>query len=59
MLRLSLVDPTPLATVIQQTAAIREFDTAERLTQVRTPTLSSTVTPIACCRTTTERSSPV
>ncbi len=39
MLRLSLVNPTPLATVVQQMAAIREFDTSDRLPQVKTPTL--------------------
>ncbi len=39
MLRLSLVNPTPLATVVQQMAAIREFDTFDRLPQVKTPTL--------------------
>jgi len=39
MLRLSLVNPTPLATVVQQMAAIREFDTFDRLVQVETPTL--------------------
>ena len=39
MLRLSLVNPTPLATVVQQMAAIREFDTFDRLPQVETPTL--------------------
>ncbi len=39
MLRLSLVNPTPLATVVQQMAAIREFDTFDRLPQIETPTL--------------------
>ena len=39
MLRLSLVNPTPMATVVQQIAAIREFDASDRLPQVKTPTL--------------------
>jgi len=39
MLHLSLVNPTPLATVVQQMAAIREFDTFDRLPQVKTRTL--------------------
>ena len=39
MLRLSLVNPTPLATVVQQMTAVREFDASDRLPQVKTPTL--------------------
>ena len=39
MLLLSLVNPTPLATVVQQMAAIREFDTFDRLAQIETATL--------------------
>ncbi|MCH7808971.1 MAG: alpha/beta hydrolase [Chloroflexi bacterium] len=39
MLRLSLVNPTPLATVVQQMAAIRQFDTFDRLPQIKIPTL--------------------
>ena len=39
MLRLSLVNPTPLATALQQMAAIREFDASAHLGQIRALTL--------------------